>query len=162
MSGLVVLPDEGKSVQFGGTGAIYKLLGEQTNGTLALVEHTVVPNTLAAPPHTHRDEDEISYVLEGELTIQVGEQLIQAPVGTLVMKPRGIQHCFWNAGSARARLLEIITPAGLEQYFEELASLVALGGPPDPARRSALYEKYHLTLDRAAAEALLEHYHLKW
>jgi hypothetical protein len=45
---------------------------------------------------------------------------------------------------------------------EELASLVSSGGPPDPARRSALYEKYHLTVDRAAAEILLEHYHLKW
>jgi hypothetical protein len=83
-------------------------------------------------------------------------------VGTLVIKPRGIQHCFWNAGSAPARLLEIITPAGLEQYFEELASLVSSGGPPDPARRSALYEKYHLTVDRAKAEVLLEHYHLKF
>ena len=58
MSALVVLPDEGKSVHFGGTGAIYKLLGEQTKGTLALVEHTVSPRTLAAPTHTHRDEDE--------------------------------------------------------------------------------------------------------
>ena len=156
------MPNEGKSVHFGGTGAIYKLLGEQTNGTMALVEHTVAPSTLAAPPHTHRDEDEISFVLEGDLTIQVGEQLIQASVGTLVVKPRGIQHCFWNAGSAPARLLEIITPAGLEQYFEELALLVSSGGPPDPARRRALYEKYHLTVDRAEAEALLQHYHLKW
>jgi len=160
--GLTENTSQGKSVHFGGTGAIYKLLGEQTRGTLALVEHTVAPNTLAAPPHTHRDEDEISYVLEGDLTIQVGEQLIQAPVGTLVVKPRGIQHCFWNAGSAPARLLEIITPAGLEQYFEELASLVSSGGPLDPARRSALYEKYHLTVDRAKAEVLLEHYHLKF
>ena len=162
MHGLTENTSQGKSVHFGGTGAIYKLLGEQTRGTLALVEHTVAPNTLAAPPHTHRDEDEISYVLEGDLTIQVGEQLIQAPVGTLVVKPRGIQHCFWNAGSAPARLLEMITPAGLEQYFEELASLVSSGGPPDPARRSALYEKYHLTVDRAKAEVLLEHYHLKF
>jgi quercetin dioxygenase-like cupin family protein len=162
MSALVVMPDEGKSVHFGGTGAIYKLVGEQTRGTLAIVEHTVAPNTLAAPPHTHRDEDEISYVLEGDLTIQVGEQFIQAPVGTLVVKPRGIQHCFWNARPTPARLLEIITPAGLEHYFQELASLVSSGGPPDPARRSALYEKYHLTVDRAAAEALLEHYHLKF
>ena len=162
MSGLVVLPGEGKSVRFGGTGAIYKLVGEQTNGTLALVEHIVAPNTLAAPPHTHRDEDETSYILEWELTIQVGEQLIQAPVGTLVVKPRGIRHCFWNAGSAPARLLEIITPAVFERYFEELASLVSSGGPPDPARRSALYEKYHLAVDRAAAEVLLERYHLKF
>jgi len=50
----------------------------------------------------------------------------------------------------------------LEHYFEELASLVSEGVPPDPARRSALYEKYHLTVDRTAAEALLEHYHLKF
>jgi quercetin dioxygenase-like cupin family protein len=162
MSALVVLPGEGKSVHFGGTGAIYKLLGGQTRGTVALVEHTVASSTLAAPPHTHRDEDEISYILEGEVTIQVGEQLIQAPVGTLVVKPRGIQHCFWNVGSAPARLLEIITPAGLEHYFEELASLVSEGVPPDPARRSALYEKYRLIVDRTAAEALLEHYHLKF
>ena len=161
MSGLVILPDEGKSVQFGGTGAIFKLLGEQTNGTLAIVEHPVAPHTLGGPPHTHRDEDEISYILEGELTVQLGEGLIEAPVGTLVVKPRGIQHCFWNASAEPARLLEIITPAGFERYFEELALLVS-SGPPDPERWRGLYEKYHLAVDRAGAEVFLQKYHLKF
>ncbi len=158
----ILLPDQGQSVQLGGMGVIFKLFGDQTNGSVALVEHTVAPATLAAPPHSHRDEDEISYVLEGELTIQVGDHIIHALAGTLVVKPRGIQHTFWNTRATPARLLEIITPAGFEQYFQEMASLVTSGGLADPARRAALYEKYHLTVDRTAAESLLQQYKLNW
>ncbi len=158
----VLLSDRGQAFQLGGTAVIFKLLAGQTNGVVALVEHIVAPGTLAAPPHTHQNEDEISYILEGELTVQVGERLIHALANTLIMKPRGIQHTFWNAGETPARLLEIITPAGFEQYFQEMASIVSSEGLANPARRTALYEKYHLTVDRTAAEALLQKYNLKW
>ncbi len=162
MSETVLLPDRSQSFQLGGTGVIFKLKGEQTNGRVSLVEHTVAPGVLAAPLHTHRDEDEISYILEGDLTFLVGNRIIHAIAGTIVVKPRGAPHTFWNAGATPARLLEIITPAGFEQYFQELALLVASGGPPDPIRRIEIYKKYHLTVDRTASEALLHNYSLGW
>ena len=71
--------------------------------------------------HTHEREDEYSYVLSGRLTVQVGDDVIEAGPGELVVKPRGIPHAFWNAGSEPVRFLELISPAGFEEYFFELA-----------------------------------------
>ncbi len=59
----------------------------------------------------------------------IGERVIQAQPGTLIAKPRGVMHTFWNAGSQPARVLEIIAPAGFEQYFVELGELVPVGSP---------------------------------
>src|SRR5512146_1823504 len=131
MSGIVVLPGEGQSVRLGGLGVVFKLLASDTGGTFALVEHPIAPGTLAAPPHRHRDEDEASYVLEGNITVEIGDRVIHASPGTLVFKPRGIFHTFWNQTDEPARILEIISPAGFEKYFEEVAELAALNVPPD-------------------------------
>ena len=160
MSALVLLPGEGKAVQIGGLGVVFKLFGTDTEGRFAVVEHPLAPGTLAGPPHVHHKEDEASYVLEGEIMAQVGDQLIRAPVGTLVFKPRGIPHTFWNQGSAPARILEIISPAGFEKYFEELAELLAPGGPPDIPRLMILSKKYDLELDMSRVMELSQKYHV--
>jgi quercetin dioxygenase-like cupin family protein len=141
MSAIVVLPNEGKSVRLGGSGVgvVFKLYSADTGGLFALVEHPIDPGALV-PPHLHHDEDEYSYVLEGEITLEVGDELIHAPAGTLVSKPRGIWHSFWNATEKPARILEIIAPAGLEKFFEEAAAL----GSPDTERRMALMSKYNI------------------
>jgi mannose-6-phosphate isomerase-like protein (cupin superfamily) len=160
MPGIVVLPGESKSVRLGGLGVVFKLLAADTGGTFALVEHPIEPGTLAAPPHRHQDEDEASYVLEGEVTVEIGKQIIYASPGTLVFKPRGIFHTFWNQGAARARILEIISPAGFEKYFEEVAALAALGVPPDDSRRRELAEKYHVEFDRSRVMEIAQKYNL--
>jgi len=160
MSALVILPGQGKAVQMGGLGVIFKLLSANTGGRFAVVEHPLAPGALAGPPHVHQREDEASYVLEGEMTALVGDQLIHAPAGTLVYKPQGVRHTFWNQGSTPARILEIISPAGFEKYFEELAELVSLGGPPDIARLMLLAKKYELELDMSAVPELSEKYHV--
>ncbi len=99
-------------------------------GTFALVEHPIGPRVLASPLHTHEREDEYTYVLEGEVGVQVGNEVRVARPGDLVFKPRGVPHAFWNAGDAPARALEIISPAGFERYFAEIAPLLP---PPTPA-----------------------------
>jgi quercetin dioxygenase-like cupin family protein len=109
--------------------------GEETQGNFALVEHPIGPRALAAPMHTHRHEDEYTYVLEGEIGVQIGEEVRVARPGDLVFKPRGMPHAFWNAGDAPARALEIISPAGFERYFAELAPLFPR--QPRPARRGS-------------------------
>ena len=160
MSCIVVLPGEGKSVQLGGLGVVFKMLSSDTGGTFAVVEHPIEPGTLAAPPHRHRNEDEASYVLEGEVTLEIGDRIIHASPGTLVFKPRGIFHTFWNQGARRARILEIISPAGFEKYFEEVAALAALGVPPDDSRRRELSDKYHVEFDRSRVMEIAQKYNL--
>lgn len=125
---IVNLPGEGKSFSMGGLGVIYKVLGEDTGGALAVVEHPIEPGRLVRP-HTHTSEDEISYVVDGEVGMRVGEEEIVAKPGTWVFKPRGIPHTFWNPGSKTARIIEIITPGAFAPYFEELARTLNAGGP---------------------------------
>ena len=98
---MFVPPDEGASISLGGLGVIHKLSGQDTGGSFSIVEHPLQPGTLGAAPHTHLNEDECSFVLEGEVGVQIGEQEFTATSGTYILKPRGIPHTFWNAGAAR-------------------------------------------------------------
>lgn len=132
---LVLGPEEGPSVTIGGRLGVRFMVGAgESGGGFSLVEHPIAPRALAAPMHTHQREDEYSYVLEGEVGVQVGDEVTIGKPGDLVFKPRRIPHAFWNAGDAPARLLEIISPAGFEKYFEEIAPLVPSDGRPTPRR----------------------------
>ena len=146
---VVLSPGEGERVHFGGLGVRFMIGGEDSEGNFALVEHPIEPRVLAAPTHTHQHEDEYTYVLEGEIGVQVGEEVLVGHPGDLVYKPRGVPHAFWNAGEVFARALEIISPAGFEHYFAELAPLFppANQGPLDEEAVSAVREKYGLEMD---------------
>ena len=159
---IVLSPNEGERVQFGGLGVRFMIGGEQTADTFALVEHPIEPRALAAPMHTHRNEDEYTYVLEGEIGVQVGEEVCVARPGDLVFKPRGVPHAFWNAGDAPARALEIISPAGFERYFAELAPLFppANQGALDEEAIGAVRAKYGLELDMGSIPVLAERHGL--
>jgi quercetin dioxygenase-like cupin family protein len=159
---IVLSPDEGKKVWFGGLGVRFMIEGAKTGGTFALVEHPIEPRVLAAPMHTHRHEDEYTYVLEGEIGVQVGEEVRVARPGDLVFKPRGVPHAFWNAGDTPARALEIISPAGFERYFAELAPLFppAHDGPPDVQALGAVMARYGLEMDMGSIPLLVERHGL--
>jgi mannose-6-phosphate isomerase-like protein (cupin superfamily) len=94
------------------------------NPDVSIVEHPIAPRTLAAPAHVHENEDEYSYVLEGEVGFEIGAEVLSAGPGQLVRKPRGIWHAFWNATDEPARVLEVIAPGGFERYFAELGPLI--------------------------------------
>ncbi len=158
----LVLPQgKGETLQLGGFGVVYKLSGVDTGGAFAVVEHPLQPGTLAAPPHTHSNEDEYSFVLEGEVTVQIGDEVFTAGEGSYVIKPRGVPHTFWNAGARPARILEIISPAGFEDYFRELAEVVTIGVPPDFARIGEVAAKYGLTLHPERMGDLIAKYNVK-
>ena len=100
-------------------------------------------------PHIHSREDELSYVLEGTIWARVGDREVEAAAGDYVWKPRGVLHTFWNAGPAPARILEVISPGGFEQLFEEVASLLQ---HPSATTEDQVYElcgQYGLTFDRS-------------
>ena len=124
----VIGPADGESVSIGGMGCRFMLGGETTGDRAALVEHPLAPRALAAPLHRHSREDEYSYVLEGRMGAQLGDEVLVAEAGDFVFKPRDQWHTFWNAGDEPARILELISPAGFERYFREVAELIGASG----------------------------------
>src|SRR5919197_80394 len=131
MTSLLIQPGDGQRADFPGLGTRYIIRSDQTDGRFALLEHTIPPRGLAAPLHTHQHEDEYSFVLSGRMGAMIGDEVVEAGPGELMVKPRGIPHAFWNAGDEETRLLELISPGGFEQYFADLAPLFAADGEPD-------------------------------
>ena len=118
-----VLPASGgESFDFGGLGVDWKIDGADTGGRFAIVHHPLAPRALAAPLHYHHNEDEYSYVLQGTLGALLGDDVVEAGPGEWVYKPRAQWHTFWNAGDTPCHIIEVISPAGFEDYFREVAS----------------------------------------
>jgi quercetin dioxygenase-like cupin family protein len=146
---------------FPNLGNRFLLRSEQTGGRFALIEHTIAPRALAAPLHTHRNEDEYSYVLSGRMGAMLGDDVIEAGPGELVAKPRGIPHAFWNASDEETRVVEVISPGGFEQYFADLAPLFPADGPPDPEAMGAVWARYDLTMDAESIGMLIQRFGLR-
>jgi mannose-6-phosphate isomerase-like protein (cupin superfamily) len=149
-----VSPDH---VQIGGFGTTFLA----TDQAYALIQHTLGAGLIGAPPHRHNREDELSYVLEGKLTVWREGVATEAAVGTLIKKPRGEWHTFWNAGDVPVRFLEIISPPQFANYFRELATVIPKRGPPDPAKVMALAARYDLEFDFSKLGQLTEQYGLR-
>ena len=122
---------------------------EQTGGRFSMIEDLVAPGG-EPPPHSHANEDEAFYLLEGALTVSCGEQTFPATAGSCVFLPRGIMHS-WRVTSAEpARFLAFYTPGGFEGFFREggepalAATPPPLDTPPDLPKILALAAKYGL------------------
>jgi mannose-6-phosphate isomerase-like protein (cupin superfamily) len=152
--------DEGEEVRLLALGVRFMIEGDATAGRFSLVEHPLGARRLGAPMHTHTREDEYSYVLQGRVGVQLGDEILEAGPGDLVFKPRGVPHTFWNAGDEEARLLELISPAGFENYFRELAPLLAEGDLTSPAI-AEVRGRYGLDLDPASVPILAERHALR-
>ena len=141
----------------GALGARFIMDGGPSHGRFSLVEHPITPRGLAAPVHLHTREDEFSFVLEGRWGFRLGSDIVYAEPGDLVYKPRDVWHTFWNATDTPARLLEIISPAGFEQLFVELADLLRTD-PGNLEANAALGAKYGVESDpEATARVVDEH-----
>ena len=135
-------------------GARFIMDGGSAEGRFALVEHPIAPRGLAAPMHLHTREDEYSFILEGRWGFQLAETVVYGEPGDLVYKPRNVWHAFWNATDEPARLLEIISPAGFEQFFVEVSMLSRSTSPGEPDYRP-LFDKYGLRMDLDSVPQLL-------
>ena len=105
------------------------LRGEYSDGRVAMVDNDVAAGFGGPPLHYH-DFDEAFYVLEGELTFQLGDELFTRGPGELAFAPAGAHHTFANLSGADARTLIVITPAGFERYFDRMAAKAAGVEPP--------------------------------
>ena len=110
----------GTGAMFLGPGDLYRFLvtGAETGGAYFAMEAIVAPGG-GPPPHIHRHEDEMFYIVEGECGLLLGEEWITAGVGDFVNVPRGTVHRFQNQGTEAMRMIVTCTPAGIEKFFEE-------------------------------------------
>jgi mannose-6-phosphate isomerase-like protein (cupin superfamily) len=157
----VLAADDRPATRLQALGVKFMIAGAQTGGAFAIVEHPMGPLSLAAPYHTHSREDEYSIVLEGEVGFALDDKVIVGRPGDTIFKPRDVRHTFWNATNQPARILEIITPAGFEDYFAEVGAVFAKEGPPDVAALGAIASSYGLDLERETIPGLIERFGLK-
>lgn len=157
----VLGPKDGKLGFLGSVGARFMIDGARSGGGFSLVEHPMSSNALAAPLHRHSREDEYSFVLQGRVGALLGDEILIGNPGDLIFKPRNQWHTFWNAGEEPARLLEIISPAGFEKFFEELSDR---GGVTqlEPEALMELSARYGLEVDPTSIPGLVERFTLRF
>ena len=117
--------------------AVLKLLGHGTSGSVMLFEETVPPGTKSLF-HLHYDSDEVAWVLAGEITFLIGDQVSVGGAGTCAFFPRGVQHAWKNTGSEIGRVLFLYTPAAAGAYFESLLHRLPIGSLGDDERKALL------------------------
>ncbi len=157
----IVGPRDGKLGFLGSIGVRFMIDGKEAGERFSLVEHPMSPRALAAPLHRHTREDEYSWVIRGRMGALLGDDVVVANPGDLVFKPRNQWHTFWNAGDEPASILEIISPAGFEQFFHELSDL----GGVAALHTSALADlcvRYGLDMAPKSVEDLVQRFNLKF
>jgi len=157
----VVGPRDGRAGFLGSIGVRFMIDGFEAGERFALIEHPMSARAVGAPLHRHTHEDEYSFVLEGRMGALLCDEVVTASAGELVFKPRGQWHTFWNAGDEPCRILEIISPAGFEQFFGEL---VDLGGvtQAEPQALAELSTRYELEMDPMSVPGLVERFDLRF
>jgi mannose-6-phosphate isomerase-like protein (cupin superfamily) len=153
----VVRPGDGVQGFLGSIGVRFMIDGSEAGERFSLVEHPMSPRALAAPLHRHSREDEYSFVLEGRMGALLGDDIVEAGPGDLVHKPRDQWHTFWNAGDEPCRILEIISPAGFEQFFAELNAMGGAGGAAEDAL-AELSQRYGLEMRPETVPDLIERF----
>ena len=121
----------------------YLVDGAQTGG-LGLFETKVPADAHVPPPHSHTDNEECVYVLEGTLRYSVDDETRDLRPGDWMSTPRGSVHQFSNPGSGIARALVMMTPDIGAQYFRDVAAVVGAGGPPDRTKLMEVMTRYGL------------------
>lgn len=139
---IVIQAGEGKEVSLRGTQVAYKAEGERPGGGPTVLEFITAPG-FDTGEHVHSRIEEVFYVVEGEFQIRAGDRMLHAGPGDSVLVPPGVPHSFGNQSGKPAKLLLLISPAGVhEHYFEELAELLARPGQPDGQAIGELRKRY--------------------
>ena len=138
--GLVVPAGGGKHLDMGARGrfAALKLVGHETNESVMLFEETVPAGTKSLF-HLHRDSDEVAWVLAGEITFKIGDEVSVGGPGTCAFLPRNIPHAWKNSGRETGRVVFLYTPAAAGGYIEEMRNHP---GPMNDDERKELRERY--------------------
>ena len=147
-----VASDEGEARWWLGTLAVIKATAADTDGQMTIIEVTEAPGK-EAPLHVHHREDEAFWILEGDVTIQVGDEIIEAHAGDYAFGPRDIPHRY-TVGAAGCRMLFICTPGGFEGLVREMSEPAATRTLPPPSDQEPDWEHVAAVADAYGCELL--------
>lgn len=138
--GFVIPPGGGKHYDAPAPGRSFdlKLLGHETGDSIMMFEETLPPGTTSLH-HLHRDSDEVAWVLSGEFTFKIGDEITVGGPGTCAFMPRNVPHAWKNSGSETGRVLFLYTPADAGGYIEKMSE----GRQMDAGERAKLFARYH-------------------
>jgi quercetin dioxygenase-like cupin family protein len=119
----------------------FLVTGDDTQGRFTLIDFVSHPGHPGIPQHLHRTHDELWYILDGELTLRVGDELHRAAPGSTYFVPRGVPHGFRTEGQRPSHFLGLFTPAGFEGWFYDRVALLERGEATREAM-AALSERY--------------------
>jgi quercetin dioxygenase-like cupin family protein len=139
-------PQEQPVVKIGQLEIRYLVDGTVTGAGVGMFELTVPPGARVPPAHSHRDNEEVVYVLEGMLRYTVDDEMRDLKPGERMYTPRGSVHAFSNPHDRPARALIVLTPDIGAQYFRDVAEVVSAPGAPNPAKMAAVMNRYGLVL----------------
>ncbi len=138
---ILSLPDQDTNIGFPGTDIFHRAQSGATASVFSAVELVTAPGQ-GVMVHVHDHEDELVYVVEGEIEVTLGNNTMIATTGVLALLPRGIPHGFTNIGSTPSRVLDVILPGQFDNYFVELHNLYDDAGNADEDKLNKLAEKY--------------------
>jgi mannose-6-phosphate isomerase-like protein (cupin superfamily) len=150
--GVVLRPDEARTIDLGGFGATVLADEGTTDGAFSLIETGEIVAGLGPPLHVHRDSAESFYVISGSYRMHLDGQDFDCPAGSFVFVPVGMRHTFQSAGPG-SRKLNLYTPAGMVGYFDELAVAIASG--VDESGLDAMAERYQMEIVGPVPEGYL-------
>jgi mannose-6-phosphate isomerase-like protein (cupin superfamily) len=135
------MPGEGERHGVGDSELVIKAGSADTGGTFFLSETTLAPDFPGPPPHTHERLHDMFYVLEGTLTMRLGEETRELGPGSFACVPPGVVHTFANMSGSPVRMLNFNTPGGWENYMRDLAE-AARSGLLTPETIAPIASKY--------------------
>src|SRR6185437_16729146 len=139
-------PPEQPTMKIGQLEIRYLIDGSLTGAGVGVFELTVPPGARVPPAHSHRDNEEVVYVLDGVLRYTVDDETRDLAAGQRMYTPRGSVHAFSNPHDRTARALIILTPDIGAQYFRDVAAVATAPGGPDPVRMAEVMNRYGLVL----------------
>jgi quercetin dioxygenase-like cupin family protein len=139
-------PTEQPAMKIGQLEIRYLIDGTVSGAGVGVFELTVPPGARVPPAHSHTNNEEVAYVLEGTLRYSVDDEVRDLKPGERMYTPRGSVHAFSNPHDRTARALIILTPDIGAQYFRDIAEAANAPGGPDPARMTEVMTRYGLVL----------------
>ncbi len=122
-------PGEGEAITFGGSSTLFKAEGSDPDGLFSLSEAVLAPGFPGPVPHRHRGLVNSFYMLQGTLSLRLGDEQVEAGPGDCALVPPGTVHTFANPGRESARMLNLMAPGGFEQYLKAVAAAASAGAP---------------------------------
>lgn len=155
---VLILPNEGEKCG----GYTRKITKQHTGGAFSSLETVLKNGFLGAPPHLHQALDELMYVIDGTVTVMVGNEVVEVPAGGWHLRPRKIMHCFWNTSGKDAHVIDMFLPGGFDEYLYELCAVYKRTGTVEPKEVEKFIHKYDIEVHFELLAPILEKYKLKF